>query len=130
MNSRGASRAPARRNLAAHDRQALGVVFGGDFNMRHSQERWDNFSTSRSSSSTAYAPIRWRNATCACLGTAMRRGWIRRIFNSSGRAIRSRSGRSASKRMAAKGPKLSDHDGFKVTYRLTWPIALSGRHDR
>jgi endonuclease/exonuclease/phosphatase family metal-dependent hydrolase len=58
MNSRGASRAPARRNLAAHDRQALEasefidathddafpVVFGGDFNMRRSQERWDNFS--------------------------------------------------------------------------------------
>ncbi|MGH6658704.1 MAG: endonuclease/exonuclease/phosphatase family protein, partial [Sphingomicrobium sp.] len=58
MNSRGASKAPAKRNLAAHDRQALEasqfidtthddafpVIFGGDFNMRHSEPRWENFS--------------------------------------------------------------------------------------
>lgn len=57
MNSRGASCAPARRNLAAHDRQAfeasdfinethddaIPLIFGGDFNMRDSQARWDNF---------------------------------------------------------------------------------------
>jgi hypothetical protein len=32
-----------RPNSSTHD-DAFPVVFGGDFNMRHSQERWDNFS--------------------------------------------------------------------------------------
>jgi hypothetical protein len=58
MSARGASRAPAARSAAARDRQSLEasdfinrthddaspVVFGGDFNMRHLEVRWANFS--------------------------------------------------------------------------------------
>ncbi|PKP72169.1 MAG: metal-dependent hydrolase, partial [Alphaproteobacteria bacterium HGW-Alphaproteobacteria-5] len=58
MNSRKASKAPKPRHLAAHDRQALEasrfignvtdnaspLVFGGDFNMKHSEARWEQFS--------------------------------------------------------------------------------------
>jgi endonuclease/exonuclease/phosphatase family metal-dependent hydrolase len=148
MNSRGASRAPARRNLAAHDRQALEasefidathddafpVVFGGDFNMRHSQERWDNFSR--------YQSLKLVHRICAdpLSQCDVRLSWdgdapwmdtqdLQFFWEGDQVAIRPI-------RVEAmfdggpSGPKLSDHDGFKVTYRLTWPVAPNGRHDR
>ena len=64
MNARIASRAPEERNAEAHARQALEasqfihgthpptmpIIFGGDFNMRHSEIRWGNF--------TRYQPMK------------------------------------------------------------------------
>ena len=143
MNSRGASKVPARRNLEAHDRQALEasqfidethddrypMVFGGDFNMRHSQERWDNF--------TRYQPMTLVHKACTD-GTYkcdIRMSWDGDEpwvdtqdlqFFEGGDVVRIRPIRvEALFDGGAGGPVLSDHDGFLVTYRLTWPAAAA-----
>jgi len=142
MNSRGASKAPAPRNLAAHDRQALEasrfidrthndafpVVFGGDFNMRHSEPRWDNF--------TKYQKMLLVHRVCADAASAcdVKMSWdgdapwmdtqdLQFFWGGSPVAIRPVQvealfdGRPDS-------PTLSDHDGFMVTYELSWPASL------
>jgi endonuclease/exonuclease/phosphatase family metal-dependent hydrolase len=139
MNSRGASRAPDRRNLAAHDRQSLEasafidrthddaypVIFGGDFNMRHSEPRWDNFSR--------YQSLDLVHRVCAdpASGCDVRLSWNGEKpwmdtqdlqFFWPGDAVSIRPIRvEAMFDGGASGPKLSDHDGFLVTYRLSWP---------
>lgn len=138
MNSRGASGAPAARNLAAHDRQALEasefidrthddatpVIFGGDFNMRHSEPRWENFSR--------YQSLNLVHRTCSHPGSGcdVQMSWdgdepwmdtqdLQFYWNGQGveiRPIRVQAlfdGRPDS-------PQLSDHDGFLVTYELRW----------
>lgn len=142
MNSRRASRAPAPRTLAAHDRQALEasefidrthndaypVIFGGDFNMRHSEERWENF--------TRYQSLSLVHRVCAdpASGCDVRMSWdgdapwmdtqdLQFFWPGDGVSIRPI-------RVEAmfdggpSGPELSDHDGFKVTYELKWPVSI------
>jgi endonuclease/exonuclease/phosphatase family metal-dependent hydrolase len=142
MNSRGASKAPAPRNLAAHDRQALEasqfidrthndafpVVFGGDFNMRHSEPRWENF--------TKYQKMLLVHRVCADGASAcdVKMSWdgdapwmdtqdLQFFWSGSPVAIRP-------VRVEAlfdgrpESPTLSDHDGFMVTYELSWPANL------
>ena len=143
MNSRGASKAPAPRNLAAHDRQALEasqfidrthndafpVVFGGDFNMRHSEPRWDNF--------TKYQRMLLVHRVCAdsASGCEVKMSWdgdapwmdtqdLQFFWSGSPVAVRP-------VRVEAmfdgrpESPTLSDHDGFMVTYELSWPAGLA-----
>lgn len=137
MNSQGASRAPKPRALAAHMRQsaeaagfiagvndpAFPLVFGGDFNMRYSEERFADFSR--------YVPLeivhRW------CLGSAngcdVRMSWDGdepwmdtqdlQLFRSSP-AVRIRPIRVEAMFDGGDAPQLSDHDGFLVTYELRW----------
>ena len=145
MNSRGASKAPAKRNLAAHDRQALEasefidnthddafpVVLGGDFNMRHSEPRWENFSK--------YQSLTLVHRVCAdtSSGCEVLMSWdgdapwmdtqdLQFFWGGSPVGIRPIrveavfDGRPGS-------PMLSDHDGFMVTYRLEWPAAAAAR---
>jgi endonuclease/exonuclease/phosphatase family metal-dependent hydrolase len=140
MNSRGASRAPTRRNLAAHDRQALAasefierthddaypMIFGGDFNMRHSEERWENFSH--------YQSLLLVHRMCSQKPSPcdVRLSWdgdepwmdtqdLQFFWSSNAVSIRPI-------RVEAlfdggpSGPELSDHDGFLVTYELTWAL--------
>jgi len=138
MNSRLASKAPLFRNLEAHTRQAneasafidrshddrFPIVFGGDFNMRHSQGRWDNF--------TRYQPMELVHRACMAPGSAcdVRMSWDGDApwvdtqdlqFFEAGENVD-----IAPIRVEAlfdggpNGPELSDHDGFLVTYRLTW----------
>lgn len=139
MNSRGASRAPHRRNLAAHDRQSLEasafidrshddafpLIFGGDFNMRHSEPRWENFSR--------YQSLHLVHRACAdtASGCDVRMSWDGdepwmntqdlQFFwpgdHVSIRPIRV----EAMFDGGPSGPELSDHDGFLVTYQLSWP---------
>lgn len=138
MNSRGASRAPAERNLAAHDRQAqeasqfindthddaFPLIFGGDFNMRHSEPRWEGFSR--------YQDLSLVHRVCADQqsGCDVRMSWdgdepwmdtqdLQFFWNGDAVSIRPirveamfDGGRS--------GLRLSDHDGFLVTYELSW----------
>lgn len=145
MNSRGASKAPHERNLAAHDRQALEasefidsthddafpVIFGGDFNMRHSEPRWENFSR--------YQSLNLVHRICADRnsGCDVRMSWdgdapwmdtqdLQFFWDGNPAAIRP-------VRVEAlfdgspDSPQLSDHDGFMVTYRIEWPAAASVR---
>jgi endonuclease/exonuclease/phosphatase family metal-dependent hydrolase len=139
MNSRGASRAPDHRNLAAHDRQSLEasafidrthddaypLIFGGDFNMRHSESRWENFSR--------YQSLDLVHRVCAdpASGCDVRMSWDGDApwmdtqdlqFFWSGDHVTVRPIRvEAMFDGGPSGPRLSDHDGFLVTYRLSWP---------
>jgi endonuclease/exonuclease/phosphatase family metal-dependent hydrolase len=113
MNSRGASKAPASRNLAAHDRQALEasefidrthddnypVIFGGDLNMRRSEPRWANF--------TRYQAMNLVHQVCAdkTFGCDVRMSWDgdepwmdTRTCSSTGPAAKCLCGQSAWKR--------------------------------
>ncbi|MDF0541386.1 endonuclease/exonuclease/phosphatase family protein [Sphingobium sp. H39-3-25] len=141
MNSRGASKAPAARNVAAHDRQALEasqfideshddafpVIFGGDFNMRHSEPRWENFSR--------YQSLTLVHRVCAnpASGCEVRMSWDGdepwmdtqdlQFFNSGEHVSVAPIRVEALFDGGPGGPVLSDHDGFLVTYRLTWPAS-------
>lgn len=146
MNSRGASRAPAHRNLAAHDRQSLEasafiarthdhgypVIFGGDFNMRHSEQRWDNFSR--------YQSLDLVHRVCAdpASDCDVRLSWDGDApwmdtqdlqFFWPGDQVAIRPIRvEAMFDGGSSGPQLSDHDGFLVTYRLSWPRHAPSDH--
>jgi endonuclease/exonuclease/phosphatase family metal-dependent hydrolase len=144
MNSRGASKAGPKRNTAAHDRQALEisrfiddthddsfpVILGGDFNMRRSHERWDNF--------RRYQRLDLVHEVCVspASGCEVKMSWDGDEpwmdtqdlqFMWSGAAVK-----IAPIRVEAMfdgrpdSPMLSDHDGFLVTYRLQWPAGLTG----
>ncbi|MCI4591608.1 endonuclease/exonuclease/phosphatase family protein [Sphingobium sp. BYY-5] len=138
MNSRGASRAPAPRNLAAHDRQSLEasafinrthddaypVIFGGDFNMRHSEPRWENFSR--------YQSLKLVHRVCAdpASGCDVHMSWDGDEpwmdtqdlqFFWPGDRVSIRPIRvEAMFDGGPSGPELSDHDAFLVTYQLSW----------
>lgn len=145
MNSRGASKAPAERNLEAHNRQALEasyfidsthddnfpVIFGGDFNMRHSEPRWENF--------TRYQSLNLVHRVCAdqSSGCEVLMSWdgdapwmdtqdLQFFWEGNPATIRP-------VRVEAlfdgrpESPTLSDHDGFMVTYKLTWPASVPTR---
>lgn len=146
MNSRGASRAPAHRNLAAHDRQSLEasafidrshddaypLIFGGDFNMRHAEDRWENFSR--------YQSLNLVHRVCAdpASGCDVRMSWDGDEpwmdtqdlqFFWPGEMVSVRPIRvEAMFDGSDSGPELSDHDGFLVTYQLSWPrgAAMAG----
>jgi len=143
MNSRGASRVAERRNLAAHQKQSREVlgfvgmhsdpdtptIFGGDFNMRGSDERFAEFS-------------RWKPLTLVhgyCLEQASRcdvrmswdgdEPWMDtqdlQLFRS-GTVVKARPVRVEAMFDGGKGgPRLSDHDGFRVIYELSWPAAMT-----
>lgn len=143
MNSKGASKAPEPRHLAAHDRQALEasefidkthddnfpVIFGGDFNMRHSESRWENFSH--------YQALNLVHRVCAdrSSGCDVRMSWdgdepwmdtqdLQFFWNgdlTSVRPVRVEALFDGS----PGSPQLSDHDGFMVTYELKWPTSAA-----
>jgi endonuclease/exonuclease/phosphatase family metal-dependent hydrolase len=145
MNSRGASKAPAPRNLAAHDRQALEasefidrthddstpVIFGGDFNMRHSEPRWENFSR--------YQSLELVHRICKdpASGCDVRMSWDGDEpwmdtqdlqFLWSGDRVQIRPIRVEALFDGRPGsPRLSDHDGFLVTYELSWKASDTRR---
>ncbi|WP_157217828.1 endonuclease/exonuclease/phosphatase family protein [Flavisphingomonas formosensis] len=145
MNSRSASRAPLARNLAAHDRQALEasefidrthddsypLIFGGDFNMRHSERRWENFSR--------YQSLLLVHRVCvdAASGCDVRLSWDGDApwmdtqdlqFFWHGTQVSVRPIRvEAMFDGGPSGPELSDHDGFLVTYELKWARAGAPR---
>ena len=143
MNSTRASRVAERRHLAAHQKQVFAmtgfmlrsadlgtpVIFGGDFNMRHSEKRFSEFSRLQ--------PLQLVHRYCIerpgeCDVRASWDGdepWMDtqdlQLFWS-GRDVEVRP--LIVETMfdgGAGGPRLSDHDGFRVTYQLSWPAALT-----
>ena len=142
MNSRGASKAPLNRNTAAHDRQAqeaslfidtthndaYPVIFGGDFNMRRSNQRWENF--------TKYQSLSLVHKVCAdkSSGCDVKMSWDGDEpwmdtqdlqFFWSGEKVSIKPIRVEAMFDGSPGmPQLSDHDGFMVTYRIEWPASL------
>jgi endonuclease/exonuclease/phosphatase family metal-dependent hydrolase len=143
MNSRGASKAPHERNLAAHDRQALEasqfidathddnfpVIFGGDFNMRHSEPRWENFSR--------YQSLNLVHRVCVdpASGCEVKMSWdgdepwmdtqdLQFFWSGNPASIRPIRVEAVFDG-SPDSPQLSDHDGFMVTYELKWPASAS-----
>ncbi|MFD2498231.1 endonuclease/exonuclease/phosphatase family protein [Rhizorhabdus histidinilytica] len=137
MNSQGASRAPKPRALAAHMRQsreasgfiagvnepAYPLIFGGDFNMRWSEERFADFSR--------YVPLEIVHRWCVAPdhGCDVRMSWDGdepwmdtqdlQLFRSSP-MVAIRPIRVEAMFDGGALPRLSDHDGFLVTYELRW----------
>ena len=141
MNARGASGVSPARNLAAHNRQAeeasafladtldpaAPVVFGGDFNMRHSLERWDHFTRYRSLDLVHEVCAEERSDCDVRMSWDGDEPWMDTQdlqFFGTGRDVMIRPIRvEAMFDGGPSGPRLSDHDGFLVTYELRWPAA-------
>ncbi|NIJ39338.1 endonuclease/exonuclease/phosphatase family metal-dependent hydrolase [Sphingopyxis panaciterrae] len=144
MNSRHASRVSEARNREAHARQAVQasrfiaatenmahpLIFGGDFNMRHSEARWEEFSE--------YHPLMLVHEMCIdrTSGCEVKMSWDGDApwmdtqdlqFFANGERMEVRPIRvEAMFDGGASGPRLSDHDGFLVTYELRWPAGAEG----
>lgn len=138
LNSRAASRVSEKRNLEAHRRQVAmssafiadtsdmdnPLIFGGDFNMRHSEPRWEGFSE--------YHPLNLVHKYCVDEPTKcdVRMSWDGDEpwmdtqdlqFFADGRRATIRPVRVESMFDGRAGqPQLSDHDAFKVTYEIQW----------
>ncbi|TCM21560.1 hypothetical protein EDF56_101225 [Novosphingobium sp. PhB165] len=143
MNSRGASRAPAVRNLSAHDRQAREasrfidethddenpLIFGGDFNMRRSEPRWENFAKYQALGLVhriCAAPVSGCDVKISWDGDAPWMDTQDLQFLWTGEDVRIRPIRVEAMFDGSPGsPQLSDHDGFLVTYELRWNAALT-----
>lgn len=143
MNSRGASGVSEVRDREAHARQALAasdfiartqdlavpLIFGGDFNMRHSEDRWAGFSE--------YHPLTLVHEVCVdpASGCEVKLSWDGDApwmdtqdlqFFADGEKLTVRPVRvEALFDGGASGPQLSDHDGFLVTYELRWPVGVA-----
>lgn len=143
MNSRGASRVSEARDGEAHARQAIAasefiartqdmavpLIFGGDFNMRHSEDRWAEFSE--------YHPLTLVHQICVDPTSAceVKMSWDGDApwmdtqdlqFFADGERLTVRPVRvEALFDGGASGPRLSDHDGFLVTYELRWPAGMA-----
>lgn len=145
MNSRGASGVSEVRDGEAHARQALAasdfiartqdmavpLIFGGDFNMRHSEDRWAGFSE--------YHPLTLVHEVCVdpASGCEVKLSWDGDApwmdtqdlqFFAGGEQLSVRPVRvEALFDGDASGPRLSDHDGFLVTYELRWPVGMAAK---
>ena len=145
MNSRGASGVSEARDGEAHARQAIAasefiartqdmavpLIFGGDFNMRHSEDRWAEFSE--------YHPLTLVHEMCVDPGSGceVKMSWDGDApwmdtqdlqFFADGEQLTMRPVRvEALFDGGASGPQLSDHDGFLVTYELRWPAGMAGK---
>jgi endonuclease/exonuclease/phosphatase family metal-dependent hydrolase len=144
MNSQGSSRVPPRRHHAAHQQQArflasfihdvagfeAPLIFGGDFNMRHSELRFDAFDRIQ--------PLLLVHRVCAEQPGACDVGlswdgdapWMDtqdlQLFWPGDRVAVRPVRVEAMFDGGPSGPRLSDHDGFRVVYELSWPADLPG----
>lgn len=143
MNAQGASRVPEPRHSAAHAKQAREisefmamsgyetdpVVLGGDFNMKASETRFSRFSH--------FGPPELVHSYCIAHPEIcdVRMSWDGdapwmdtqdlQLF-SSGAYVTVRPVRVETMFDGGpSGPLLSDHDGFRVTYELSWPVAAA-----
>lgn len=139
LNSRRAAKVPIARSLRAHNLQTEELIafinahrdvdrpllVGGDFNVRDAPDRYDYRSAERPFQVVSEFCNRAANP---CVGQApgnpAARPWLRsqdlQAFAGAGpvtvRPIRIETLFGASK----SGPRLSDHDGYLVRYRLSW----------
>ena len=143
MNSQGASRVPARRHHAAHREQARfaaafvdevagvasGIIFGGDFNMRGSDIRFDAFDRGQPLVLVHRHCIEQPERCDVLMSWDGDAPWMDtqdlQLFRP-GRELGVRPVRiEAMFDGGPTGPQLSDHDGFRVLYELSWPADLA-----
>jgi endonuclease/exonuclease/phosphatase family metal-dependent hydrolase len=143
MNSRGASKAPPSESLPVHHAEARELanfidtmrndehptLLGGDFNMRHSEARFDFFEPLMKLSLVeryCHDPAARCDIRMSFDGDAPWMDTQDLQFFSSGARVQVRPIRIDTLFDGRKdSPRLSDHDGFRVTYELTWPAALT-----
>lgn len=141
LNSRKASRAPSGRTLAAHQGQTLELlaflaahrdpdhplIVGGDFNIRNSPARYDFAAEQRPYRVVAEYCARVEPVCGATSGPVRDDGrpWlatqILQGFADGDVRVRPRATAALFDTGAAR---LSDHDGYLVSYRLSWPAAF------
>jgi endonuclease/exonuclease/phosphatase family metal-dependent hydrolase len=145
LNSRGASRVPAERNGAAHALQVSQlsrfidlhtaadrpVILGGDFNMRRSVARFDRYRIRAGQLTLVHEFCADRRDLCDVrMSWDGDEPWMDTQdlqFFRGGSKVSLRPARvEAMFDGAADSPKLSDHDGFRVTYGLEWQAAAPG----
>jgi endonuclease/exonuclease/phosphatase family metal-dependent hydrolase len=143
MNSAGASRVPQRRHLAAHQKQsreAMGflsaradvatpTIFGGDFNMRGSEERFAEFARWKPLTLVHRYCIEQPQVCEVQMNWDGDEPWLDtqdlQLFRSGGK-VTLRPGRvEAMFDGGPSGPRLSDHDGLRVIYELSWPARFT-----
>ena len=137
MNARRASKVSTKRNFAAHQAQTheiaeflrsesrsdRAMIFGGDFNMRRSPERYDAF--------RARNPLTLVHEHCLRVTTCRivsswdgDQPWMDTQdlqFFANGENVRITPLEvNAMFDGSPDSPRLSDHDGFRVVYRLEW----------
>ncbi len=140
MNSQAASRAPRSRRVAAHERQtramagfigqtrdpAGAAIVAGDFNMKHSDPRWDHSSRLLQLSlvhQVCSEPAGRCNVQVSWDGDAPWMDTQDLQFFDDGDMVSIRPIKvEAMFDGGPSGPVLSDHDGFLVTYELSWPV--------
>ncbi|MCL6251064.1 endonuclease/exonuclease/phosphatase family protein [Altererythrobacter sp. KTW20L] len=136
LNAQRSSRVAPRRYHAAHARQTealvqfiektrshLPVIFGGDLNMRHSEERFEVFAEGQTLDLVHQHCIDNDDSCTVEMSWDGDAPWIDtqdlQLF-ASGASVEVRPVRVAAMFDGAKEPKLSDHDGLRVTYELRW----------
>lgn len=145
MNSTGASRVGEARHLAAHARQAveigdfirertppwIPIIFAGDFNMRAAPARFETFEAVHEMQLVHVACLTHPDQCEVGLSWDGDAPWLDTQdlqFFASSSAIRVRPVRVEAMFDGSPGsPRLSDHDGLRVVYELSWPAAMSVR---
>jgi endonuclease/exonuclease/phosphatase family metal-dependent hydrolase len=145
MNSRKASKAPRSESLPVHHAEAHELasfiealrdddhptLLGGDFNMRHSEARFDFLEPlMRMTLVERYChdPAAGCDIRMSFDGDAPWMDTEDLQFFGSGTRVQVRPIRIDTLFDGRKdSPRLSDHDGFRVTYELTWRAALTPR---
>lgn len=139
MNSARASRAPPRRHLVAHHKQSReamrfvaahadlrsATIFGGDFNMRGWEERFVEFAHQKRLTLVHRYCLGQPQACDVRMSWDGDEPWMDtqdlQLFRS-GNDMKIRPIRVEAMFDGGEGgPKLSDHDGFRVLYELSWP---------
>lgn len=140
MNSMRASRVPERRFHAAHAKQVREItdfvastagaghprVFGGDFNMRHSEPRFAEFSRLQTLTLVHRHCLEYSGECEVLMSWDGDEPWMDtqdlQLF-SPGNAVSIRPVKVQAMFDGGEGgPLLSDHEGFRVSYELRWPV--------
>jgi endonuclease/exonuclease/phosphatase family metal-dependent hydrolase len=143
LNSRKASRAPSSRTLEAHQGQTRELlaflaanrnpdhplIVGGDFNIRNSAVRYDFAATERPYRVVAEFCARVE-PTCGAKAKPARadgRPWLAsQILQGFDEGVVRIRPLATAALFDAGAARLSDHDGYLVRYRLSWPAELGG----
>jgi endonuclease/exonuclease/phosphatase family metal-dependent hydrolase len=143
MNAMRASRVKEARHFAAHARQAreigeyleaqtpswLPVIFGGDFNMRAAPARFETFEAVHGLELVHVRCLADSDLCDVRMSWDGDAPWLDtqdlQLFGS-GTIISVRPVRVEAMFDGSPGsPRLSDHDGLRVVYELSWPAAAS-----
>lgn len=146
LNSQRSSRVSPQRHARAHRLQAreLGdfiaamgnqnvpTILGGDFNMKDSAIRFEGF---RNVTQPFEIVQEWCTANPLLCDTRISwdgdEPWMDtqdlQLFDSGSSVVVAPIRVEAMFDGSADSPKLSDHDGFRVTYKVSWPTGLTSR---